>query len=95
MHYTHQNICIDLTTVHSADSAMVGCIVPLCSHRHLITFFPQPTNELEVEFRDAKKLMQEAIASSSAAARQEWTPYYDQVLIFLNNIRMLIRNAGQ
>lgn len=55
----------------------------------------KPSNELEVEFRDARRLMQEAAASSSAANRQEWTPYYDEVLIFLNNIRMLIRNAGQ
>jgi hypothetical protein len=39
--------------------------------------------------------MMEANSSSSAASRQEWTPYYDEVLIFINNIRMLIRNAGQ
>jgi hypothetical protein len=38
--------------------------------------------------------MAEAAASSAAAARQEWTPYYDEVLIFINNLRMLIRNAG-
>ncbi|UZJ53152.1 hypothetical protein CBS101457_002472 [Exobasidium rhododendri] len=76
LHYTHQNVCIDLTQVHAADSQNI------------------PSNELEVEFRDARKLMAEAAASTPAAARQEWTPYYDEVLVFVNNLRMLIRNAG-
>lgn len=54
----------------------------------------QPTNELELEFIDAKELLDEAQASVHAAARQEWTPYYDLVLIFLNSIRILIRNVS-
>lgn len=35
--------------------------------------------------------MDEATASVHAASRQEWTPFYDSVLVFLNNVRMLIR----
>jgi hypothetical protein len=47
-----------------------------------------------LEFIDAKELLDEAQASVHAAARQEWTPYYDLVLIFLNSIRILIRNVS-
>lgn len=75
LHYTHQQICIDLTTVTSPSGDQ------------------KPSNELELEFRDAKQLLAQAQASVHAANRQEWTPFYDSILIFLNNIRMLVRNA--
>ncbi|MCO5565381.1 hypothetical protein L7F22_019054 [Adiantum nelumboides] len=75
LHYTHQQICVDLTQVSSPGGD------------------EKPTNELELEFKDANVLLQSAQASVHAASRQEWTPFYDSILIFLNNIRMLIRNA--
>lgn len=58
----------------------------------------EPIHELEIEFKDAIQLMQAgaqakaSLASNGAGlSGQEWTPFDDQVLIFLNNIRMLIR----
>lgn len=51
----------------------------------------QHTNELELEHRDADSLINSGMTCAQAAARQEWTPYYDEVLIFLNNVRMIIR----
>lgn len=58
----------------------------------------EPIHELEIEIRDADQLMQAgAQAKASSASNgagpnaQEWTPFDDQILIFLNNIRMLIR----
>ncbi|PWN87772.1 mRNA triphosphatase CET1 [Acaromyces ingoldii] len=53
----------------------------------------QPSNELELEFRDATQLLRDALESGPAAAKNEWTPYYDQILIMLNNVRILIRNS--
>ncbi|KAK9897858.1 mRNA triphosphatase CET1 [Cystobasidium minutum MCA 4210] len=46
-------------------------------------------HELEIEFSDMPLLMQEGYK----AARGEESLYYDLVQVFLNNIRMLIRNA--
>jgi hypothetical protein len=58
----------------------------------------EPIHELEIEIRDVAQLMQAASqaraktnSNGSTASAQEWTPFDDQVLIFLNNIRMLIR----
>lgn len=52
----------------------------------------EPIHELEIEIRDAAQLMQAgAQARSNGSIEQEWTPFDDQILIFLNNIRMLIR----
>ncbi|PWN49536.1 mRNA triphosphatase CET1 [Violaceomyces palustris] len=79
--YSHQNFVIDLTQVILPEKPQ------------------QPLHELEVEVKDAPSLVKMAnparIHPSSnnpnAAALQEWTAFDDQVLIFLNNIRLLIR----
>ncbi|ETS60304.1 hypothetical protein PaG_05859 [Moesziomyces aphidis] len=81
--YTHQNFIVDLTQVTVADKPQ------------------EPIHELEIEIRDVAQLMQAASqaraktnSNGSTASAQEWTPFDDQVLIFLNNIRMLIRNGS-
>lgn len=75
--YAHQNFIVDLTQV----------IVPNKAQ--------EPSHELEVEVQDPMYLMQlgQDTRSRGEAASQEWSPYEDQVLVFLNNVRLLIRNA--
>lgn len=52
----------------------------------------EPVHELEVEYRDASSLLHLAYqARSNAEASQDWTAYDDQVLVLLNNIRLLMR----
>ncbi len=58
----------------------------------------EPIHELEIEIRDVAQLMQaaaqakpNAASNGSAPSGQEWTTFDDQILIFLNNIRLLIR----
>ncbi|SYW83203.1 related to CTL1 - RNA 5`-triphosphatase with manganese- or cobalt-dependent NTPase activities [Ustilago bromivora] len=78
--YTHQNFIVDLTQVTVPEKPQ------------------EPIHELEIEIRDVAQLMQAAErakangpSNGSGAGGQGWTPFDDQVLIFLNNIRMLIR----
>ncbi|SAM83545.1 related to CTL1-RNA 5`-triphosphatase with manganese-or cobalt-dependent NTPase activities [Ustilago bromivora] len=80
--YTHQNFIVDLTQVTVPEKPQ------------------EPIHELEIEIRDVAQLMQAAErakangpSNGSGAGGQGWTPFDDQVLIFLNNIRMLIRNG--
>lgn len=51
----------------------------------------EPLHELEVEFADARPLLQEAIKARGSGPTQEWTKFDDQVMVFLNNVRLLIR----
>lgn len=53
----------------------------------------EPTHELEVEFRDSNSLLQAASTtrSNGPPQSQDWSPYEDMVLIFLNNVRLLIK----
>ncbi|PWY97992.1 mRNA triphosphatase CET1 [Testicularia cyperi] len=84
--YAHQNFIVDLTQVTVPEKPS------------------EPIHELEIEIKDADQLLQAAAQAksnpnaasngSSATANQEWTHFDDQILIFLNNIRMLIRNAA-
>ncbi|KAJ1017872.1 hypothetical protein NDA16_005188 [Ustilago loliicola] len=78
--YTHQNFIVDLTQVTVPEKPQ------------------EPIHELEIEIRDVAQLMQAAAqaksngpSNGSGPGGQDWTPFDDQVLIFLNNIRMLIR----
>lgn len=79
--YAHQNFIVDLTQV----------TLPEKPSDHI--------NELEIEIRDVDQLMQAAAqaksipTNTSAPSSQDWSSFDDQVLIFLNNIRLLIRNA--
>ncbi|CEQ41028.1 SPOSA6832_02717, partial [Sporobolomyces salmonicolor] len=50
-----------------------------------------PTHELEIEFKDAKALLEEAAKEQ----RGEQSAYVDGVQGLLNNVRMLIRNASE
>ncbi|GAA5969170.1 hypothetical protein JCM3765_005745 [Sporobolomyces pararoseus] len=74
--YSHQLYTIDLTQVTTPSST------PQSSSPH--------THELEVEIKDAKKLLIEAEKES----RGEKNSYFEGVQGLLNNIRMLIRNAS-
>ncbi|KAI3623237.1 mRNA-capping enzyme subunit beta [Malassezia furfur] len=76
--YTHQNMNIDLTQV----------ILPNKPK--------EPVHELEVEIRNSADLMQHAYLSRSQtqSGTQEWTPFEDTILVLLNNVRLLIRNAA-
>ncbi|EST08917.2 mRNA capping enzyme, beta subunit, structural domain protein [Kalmanozyma brasiliensis GHG001] len=81
--YAHQNFIVDLTQVTVPEKPQ------------------EPIHELEIEIKDVEQLMQAgAQAKSNPASNgsgpngQEWTSFDDQVLIFLNNIRMLIRNGS-
>lgn len=49
----------------------------------------EPLHELEIEFRDSYELLKQA----ERHARQQPSTYHDMLQVFLNNIRMLIRNA--
>jgi hypothetical protein len=53
----------------------------------------EPLHELEVEICDTAALLRLASAAKSAPAAnpQEWSDYDDFILVFLNNVRMLIR----
>lgn len=85
--YTHQNFIVDLTQVVLPEKPS------------------EPIHELEIEFKNADELLHAAAHAKTAPSTsngsatgntfsQEWTPYDDQILIFLNNLRMLIRNAS-
>ncbi|KAN0064355.1 mRNA-capping enzyme subunit beta [Thecaphora frezii] len=85
--YSHQNFLVDLTQVTVPGKPS------------------EPLHELEVEFKDVPALLSAAQArtnrngsahtsDASSSAPQDWTAYDDQVLVFLNNIRLLIRNAA-
>ncbi|WFD35343.1 tRNA (cytidine(32)/guanosine(34)-2'-O)-methyltransferase [Malassezia cuniculi] len=49
-------------------------------------------HELEVEIVDTKELMNYGYNSRSSGRGAEWTRYDDIILVFLNNIRMIVRN---
>ncbi|BGO96114.1 hypothetical protein NBRC10512_002946 [Rhodotorula toruloides] len=51
---------------------------------------PKPTHELEIEFKRARGLLEEAAKEQ----RGEENKYLEMVQVLLNNIRMLIRNAS-
>ncbi|TKY88997.1 hypothetical protein EX895_002238 [Sporisorium graminicola] len=81
--YAHQNFIVDLTQVTVPEKPQ------------------EPIHELEIEIRDVDQLMQAAAqaksnptSNGSGSSGQDWTAFDDQVLIFLNNIRMLIRNGS-
>lgn len=50
-----------------------------------------PLHELEIEFQDAFELVKQG----ERHARGQPTIYHDMLQVFLNNIRMLIRNAPE
>ncbi|WFD30446.1 mRNA-capping enzyme subunit beta [Malassezia sp. CBS 17886] len=76
--YSHQNTNVDLTQVTLPEKPQ------------------EPAHELEVEIRDAAQLMHHAQYTRGAEAptTQDWTPFEDQVLVLLNNVRLLIRNGA-
>ncbi|CAD6892330.1 unnamed protein product [Tilletia controversa] len=77
--YQHELIQVDLTLVQST--------FPLTG--------TQITHELEVEFQDASKLIAAGHEARSGGVSQDWTPFDDMCHIFLNNVRMLIRNMPE
>lgn len=55
----------------------------------------EPIHELEVEIKEADELVRWAqYTRNSSETREEWTQFEDHVLVLLNNVRLLIRNAG-
>ena len=74
--YAHQIFQVDLTQVT------------------LPTKPQEPLHELEIEFRKASELIHYAFMSrgNHAEAPQDWTAFEDLTYVFLNNIRLLIRN---
>ncbi|GAA5974638.1 hypothetical protein JCM11641_007035 [Rhodosporidiobolus odoratus] len=82
--YTHQLFTVDLTQVTSAQAASQNPNRPQA---------PQapPTHELEIEYRNARPLLEEAAKEQ----RGEENRYLDMVQGLLNNVRMLIRNASE
>ncbi|PWN97909.1 mRNA triphosphatase CET1 [Tilletiopsis washingtonensis] len=75
--YTHQGFEVDLTQVTRPEKPQ------------------EPLHELEVEICDTAALLRLASAAKSAPAAnpQEWSDYDDFILVFLNNVRMLIRQV--
>lgn len=57
--------------------------IPKMSHERV--------HELEVEIRDSKELMHFAHQARGGGMVQDWSEFDDTLLIFLNNIRLLIR----
>ena len=105
--YTHQNFNVDLTQVTQPErvspsqnwSPHSPLLCPATDLRLSLSQPHEPIHELEVEFKDVDALMQAAQQAreqqpsngAGSANAQDWTPFDDQVLIFLNNIRLLIR----
>ena len=55
----------------------------------------QPVHELEVEIRQADELLRWAqYTRASGESQEEWTQFEDHILVLLNNVRLLIRNAN-
>ncbi|GAA5943634.1 mRNA triphosphatase [Sporobolomyces koalae] len=79
--YSHQLYQIDLTQVTTPSTAATATSAPP----------PPPTHELEIEFKDAKKLLIEA--DKESRGEKNW--YLQGVQGMLNNVRMLIRNASE
>ncbi|SPO41014.1 related to CTL1 - RNA 5`-triphosphatase with manganese- or cobalt-dependent NTPase activities [Pseudozyma flocculosa] len=79
--YSHQNFVVDLTQVTMPEKPQ------------------EPIHELEIEFKDVPALLAAAQSrgggakgsADGASSSQDWTAYDDQILIFLNNLRLLIR----
>lgn len=78
--YRHQIVKIDLTQVKTSPIVQ-GEIKPPDDIRH----------ELEIEFLNSSKLIHDAMKRPANSTLPN--PFGDSVKIFLNNIRMLIRNA--
>ncbi|GAA5874737.1 hypothetical protein JCM1840_000419 [Sporobolomyces johnsonii] len=74
--YSHQLFQVDLTQVTTGGGGGGGQQLP--------------THELEIEFKDARKLLEEAAREQ----RGEPSRYLEEVQGLLNNVRMLIRNAS-
>lgn len=54
----------------------------------------EPVHELEVEIRQADELLRWAqYTRASGESQEEWTQFEDHILVLLNNVRLLIRNA--
>ncbi|KAK0562497.1 mRNA-capping enzyme subunit beta [Tilletia horrida] len=79
MTYKHELTQVDLTVVRSTD--------PLKG--------AEQSHELEIEFRDARELLAAAYESRGGGPLQDWTTFDDMCHIFLNNVRMLIRNMPE
>lgn len=47
--------------------------------------------EVEVEMREGNDFIELARACKEVGQPNEWTPYEDRVLLFLNNVRLLLR----
>ncbi len=51
-------------------------------------------HELEVEMVDVPGFIELGEQTRRGGLPQGWTPFEDRTLIFINNVRMLIRNAA-
>ncbi|WFD19623.1 mRNA-capping enzyme subunit beta [Malassezia caprae] len=55
----------------------------------------EPIHELEVEIRHADELLRWAqYTRANSESQEEWTQFEDYILVLLNNVRLLIRNAN-
>ncbi|GAA5837669.1 hypothetical protein JCM11251_002290 [Rhodosporidiobolus azoricus] len=79
--YTHQLFTIDLTQVSPSPPTPTPNAPP-----------PHATHELEIEFRNARVLLEEAAKEQRG---EEGSRYLEMVQGLLNNVRMLIRNASE
>ncbi|KAK0536999.1 mRNA-capping enzyme subunit beta [Tilletia horrida] len=79
MTYKHELVQVDLTLVNSTNP-MSGS---------------ELSHELEIELQDANKLLAAGQEARGDGVSQDWTPYDDMCHIFLNNIRMLLRNIPE
>ncbi|KAL9936281.1 hypothetical protein V8E36_005123 [Tilletia maclaganii] len=77
--YKHELVQVDVTLVASTNPSK-GV---------------ETTHEVELEFLDSVKLLAAAHEARGEGPTQDWTPYDDMCHIFLNNIRMLIRNMPE
>lgn len=79
--YTHQSFKVDLTQVTSPNAGAAQ------------------THELEIEFADSNEFMAAAKARAPKTSGAGWTgkesEVFDELMrVFVNNIRILVRNAG-
>lgn len=47
--------------------------------------------EVEIEMQNGNELLELARSCKEATQAYEWTPFEDRILIFLNNVRLLLR----
>ena len=97
MSYSHEEFAIDLTQVTSTTAPNAKVRTPLLRIPQIVDFFSQPEvlHELEVEFSRPEYLLSAASKRGDPNASElERNAFDEMIRAFVNNARILVRNAG-